>query len=168
MAELPDDVKRAIDNGNFDELAKLINEGELPEPTDHGQNTDIKLASGTANECTAADIRQKLDEEALSGYSGYSGQNGASGYSGIDGLDGDSGYSGEKGEKGDSGYSGAEGISGYSGEKGDQGDQGTSGYSGMSGQDGSDGVSGYPTLPVSNGQYHLAITDGVATWVSAV
>jgi hypothetical protein len=164
MAELPDDVKQAIANGNFDELARLTQEGQLAEPTDHTQNSDIKLASGTADECTASDIRDMLDAGGNSGYSGYSGQDGADGASGLNGADGEdgaSGYSGAEGVEGASGYSGQDGASGYSGEKGDQGDQGTSGYSGFSGQN-----NGLPTPPGSDGVYNLSVVDGTATWVS--
>lgn len=140
---LSDDMKRAIANGNFDELQRLEDEKDIDAATNHAQNTDTKLASGTADEVTAAEIREAIDT-GLSGISGYSGKSGysgtsTSGYSGYSGTNGASGYSGTNGTNGTSGYSGysgAMGISGYSGAKGAEGDQGTSGYSGKSGMNG--------------------------------
>ena len=115
---LPVNIKRDIANGNLDQFAKDINAGDLPEPTDHQQNTDTKLLmTGTSgysgyvytNNGVSGYWTPAAGLPGDSGYSGYSGQDGVSGYSGLDGLPGDSGYSGYSGQDGlsASGYSGS-------------------------------------------------------------
>lgn len=81
---IPDDVKRSIDNGDFYEFAKQVEDGLLPEPTDHQQNTDIKLlaSSGVSGYVYTNNgvSGHWAPSSMLLGTSGYSG---LSGYSGI-------------------------------------------------------------------------------------
>lgn len=99
----------------------LVNDdgGQLQTPpNDHVQNTDTRLGAGSANEVTAQELREFLDNPPSGGGGGTQGPVGPEGPAGPQGDPGPAGPAGPAGADGADGADGAAGPQGLQGEPG--------------------------------------------------
>ena len=113
----------------------------------------LVVALGCSSGLTEDDVRQMIEESALSGpqgepgpvgSQGLKGDQGDTGVAGGQGPKGDPGDPGDLGEQGEPGEPGPAGPQGPSGEAGERGQQGSRGDTGAEGSEGPAGSSGAP------------------------